>query len=108
MNAVVDERTIQELVDRIVKEFHPEKVILFGSRAYGMARPDSDVDLLVILPFEGSAYRMTANLMGVARLGVPVDVVVRRPEDAARRYEWGDPVVRDAFDRGRVLYARAA
>jgi predicted nucleotidyltransferase len=49
---VVDHVAIQSLCDRIVEEFHPDRVILFGSHTYGVPGPDSDVDMLVILPFE--------------------------------------------------------
>jgi predicted nucleotidyltransferase len=56
--ATIDRSAIQALCDRIVAEFRPERVILFGSHAYGVPRPDSDVDLLVILPFdEQPAYK---------------------------------------------------
>jgi predicted nucleotidyltransferase len=44
---------IEEVAERIVREFNPERIILFGSHAYGTPGPDSDVDLLVVLPFEG-------------------------------------------------------
>ena len=46
--AMVDEQTIQDLCNRIVQDFQPERIILFGSYAYGNPTPDSDVDLLVV------------------------------------------------------------
>jgi len=46
-------KAIQEFCDRVVAEFHPDKIVLFGSHAWGTPREDSDVDLLVILPFRG-------------------------------------------------------
>ena len=57
---MVDDQTIQDLCNHIVQEFHPDRIILFGSYAYGNPTPDSDVDLLVVLPFEGK------NLLEVA------------------------------------------
>ena len=48
-------KDIQKMVNRIVKEFQPERVILFGSRARGAGGPDSDVDLLIVMPVEGSS-----------------------------------------------------
>jgi len=101
---MVDLRAIQELVDRIVATFHPQRVILFGSRAYGSPRADSDVDLLVILPFEGTPYGKAVEILKAVQPVFAVDVVPRRPEDTERRYRLGDPMIREALDRGRVLF----
>jgi predicted nucleotidyltransferase len=95
---------IQDLVDRIVREFHPQRVILFGSRAYGDPRPDSDVDLLVILPFEGTPYRKAVEILQAVQPTFPVDILPRRPDDTDERYRLGDPLIREAFDRGKVLF----
>jgi len=77
---------IRKLARRIVREFNPERVVLFGSFAEGTATADSDVDLLVVLSFRGTP------------------LVARRPEDVRRRYTEGDPLIREALDRGKVLY----
>jgi uncharacterized protein len=100
---------IQELARRIVEDFRPERIILFGSHAYGAPDPESDVDLLVLMAFEGEALGAAAEVR--ARLGAqgfPIDVVVWPPEEALRRYALGDPLLREAIDRGRVLYEAAA
>lgn len=102
------EADIQHLVEQIVAEFHPDRVVLFGSRSRADARPDSDVDLLVILPFEGSVYRKSAEILARTLPPFTVDILARRPEDTRRRYELGDPLIREALDRGRVLYEKAA
>jgi predicted nucleotidyltransferase len=101
---IPDHGAIQELAERVVHLFHPERVILFGSRAYGTPRPDSDVDLLVILPFEGTPYRKAVEILQALQPTFPVDVLPRRPEDTATRYELGDPLIREALDRGKVLF----
>ena len=54
---MVEENKIADLSERIARQFQPERIILFGSYAYGQPRPDSDVDLLVVLPFEGTGFR---------------------------------------------------
>jgi len=95
-----------ELSERIAREFHPEKIILFGSYAYGTPKEYSDVDLLVIMPFEGNSFDQATTILERVRPDYYVDVIVRNPDDAARRYEQFDPLIRDAFDRGTVLYAR--
>ena len=99
---------IRELVDRLVERFHPERVVLFGSRAYGSPRPDSDVDLLVVFGYQGSSYRAAVDLLLALRPAFPVEFVVRKPEEVNERYRLGDPLLREAIDKGRVLYERAA
>jgi len=98
--------SIHELAERIVREFHPERVILFGSYASGNPRPDSDVDLLVILPFEGKSFRKSLGILNRVNPLFAVDLLARRPDDTARRYREGDPLIREAIDHGQVLHER--
>lgn len=98
--------SVIELSERIAKEFDPDKIILFGSHAYGTPKDYSDVDLLVIMPFEGNSFDQATTILERVRPGYYVDVIVRSLDDAARRYREFDPLIRDAFDRGTVLYAR--
>lgn len=103
---MVDEQSILELCARIVQEFQPDKIILFGSYAEGKAGPDSDVDLLVVLPFEGKNLRKSLEILNRTNPRFPIDLLARRPEDTDRRYREGDPLIRAALDRGKVLYER--
>jgi len=99
--------SIRDLCDRIVEGFHPERVILFGSYARGDANEDSDVDLLVVMPFEGKGARKAAEIMKDIRPGFPVDVLVRTPETVRERIELGDFFLREAVQEGKVLYEAA-
>ncbi len=81
---MIDEEKIADLGERIAREFQPERIILFGSHAYGNPRPDSDVDLLVVLPFEGKGFRKSLEILNRVDPDFPVDLVARRPEDTAR------------------------
>ena len=103
---MVDFSAIQEVAQRIVREFHPDRIILFGSYAYGTPAPGSDVDLLVLLPFEGKAFRKSLEILNRVNATVPLDLLARRPDDPARRYKEGDPLIREAIDHGKVLYER--
>ncbi|MCC7293971.1 MAG: nucleotidyltransferase domain-containing protein [Phycisphaerales bacterium] len=98
---------VRELSDRIVQEFDPEKIILFGSHAYGAPKEYSDVDLLVLMPFEGSSFDQATAIIERIHPGYYVDVIVRSPDDAMRRYREFDPLIRTALERGKVLYARS-
>ena len=102
------QKTIRRMVKRIVERFNPDQVILFGSHARGTAGPDSDVDLLVVMPFAGSR-REKAVEIGVALhgIGVPKDIVVTTPEDFEWRKEIPGTIERPAALEGKVLYARA-
>jgi len=60
---MVAEKSIYDLCDRIVQEFQPERIILFGSYASGAPTPDSDVDLLVLLPFTGKSFRVSLEIL---------------------------------------------
>lgn len=104
----MNEPDVNSLADRIVAKFHPARIVLYGSRAYGRPRPDSDVDILVVMPFEGSAFRQALEIANHLDLPYSLDVIVRSPEDVERRYRFGDPLIREAIDRGRVLYEAAA
>jgi uncharacterized protein len=96
---------ITSVCHRIGREFHPQRVILFGSHAAGTAGAHSDIDLLVIGPFAGTGFRKSLEILNRLDVRLPVDLVVYRPEDAERRYREGDPLVREAIDHGKVIYA---
>jgi predicted nucleotidyltransferase len=66
----------------------------------------SDVDLLVILPFEGRPFHKALEILNEVNPGFPVDLLARRPDDAKRRYDEGDPLIREAIDKGKVMYER--
>jgi len=97
---------IQELADRIAREFKPDRIILFGSYARGTAGTDSDVDLLVILPFEGTGFWKSLEILNRVNAPYALDLLTYRPEVVAWRHNQGDPLIRDALDHGRVLHQR--
>jgi predicted nucleotidyltransferase len=91
----------------IAREFQPEKIILFGSWAYGTPDTDSDIDLLVVMPFEGSPFRQAGTILNrvIQAVGVlPLDLLVRTAEQLEERLAIGDGFVRDILARGKVLY----
>jgi predicted nucleotidyltransferase len=97
---------IERMVKRIVKKFHPEQIILFGSQARGEAGPDSDIDLLIVMGFEGSVREKRLQIRQTINKGpVPVDVVLTRPEDFAWRKEVVGTIEWPAAREGKVLYA---
>ena len=101
------EKTIQRIVRRIVMQFQPERIILFGSYARGEAGPDSDLDLLVVMPVYGSKREKELEI-GVAlhEFRIPKDIIVTTPEEFAWRREIPGTIERPAAMEGKVLYAR--
>ncbi len=104
---MIDMNAIREVAERIVQEFQPERIILFGSYAYGTPTPDSDVDLLVIVPFEGKAPRKSLEILNKVDPKFSVDIVVRTPEQVQQRLAWNDFFLRDIMEKGKVLYEAA-
>ncbi|MEO7993866.1 MAG: nucleotidyltransferase domain-containing protein [bacterium] len=110
MNAIrtksgrVSMRAIRAVVQQIVDQWHPEKVILFGSHAYGKPTVDSDVDLLVIMPVTEDRGILTGRIRAGLRPGFGIDLLVRSPETARERAKIDGTVIADAFRRGLVLY----
>jgi len=99
---------IQKMVERIVAQFRPEKVILFGSQARGDAGPDSDVDLLVVMPVQGSKRAKRVEI-GVALHDIQIskDILVTTPEEFEWRKEIAGTIERPAMREGRILYDRS-
>ena len=85
-------------------EFGAERVILFGSYARGVVTEDSDVDLLVIGPFEGRSVDKSVEIRMKLRPGFPIDLLVRTSDKVRQRMEIGDEFMRKIIEEGKVLY----
>ncbi len=95
---------IEEVGRKIGREFHPDRVILFGSYAGGTAGTGSDVDLLVIMPFEGKSVAKSVEVRLKVNPPFPVDILVRTPQAVKNRFDMGDDFIRNILRRGKVLY----
>lgn len=95
---------IKEVADKIAKEYQPEKIILFGSYAWGEPGPDSDVDLFII--------KKTDNVMNtemqidgsIFPRPFPLDIIVYQPKQFKERLRRGDFFIKDIFNNGKILY----
>ena len=98
---------IERIVKRIVRKFHPEQIILFGSQARGDAGPDSDVDLLIVMPVVGSIREKRLEIsLSLPIRPIPVDVIVTTPENFAWRKDIVGTIEWPASREGKVLYSR--
>jgi predicted nucleotidyltransferase len=103
----VTETLLAEMTQRIVKAFHPDKVILFGSYAYGVPHTDSDVDILVIMASEETMTQRIIRVKDVAKVRfLPMDMLVYTPAEIEQRLAIGDFFIREVLEKGKVLYTR--
>ena len=101
------QKKIEEMVRRIVEQFHPEQVILFGSYARGQAGPDSDVDLLVVMPVVGSKREKSIEIaLALHDIRMPKDIIVVTPDMVERQHDVIGTIVYPALKEGKVLYAK--
>ena len=101
---MVEMKEIRDLTSQIAREFSPDRIILFGSHAYGQPGNDSDVDILVVLSFEGKPVRKAIEIRNRVNAGLPLDLIVRTPEQLAERVAQNDWFIREILERGRTLY----
>jgi uncharacterized protein len=104
MPTVVSMGSIRDFSRRIAEEYKPQTIILFGSYAAGRATTDSDVDLLVVMPYEGRSVDQSVDIRMRLRPSFPLDLLVRTPEAVRQRIEIGDTFLRDILQTGKVLY----
>jgi predicted nucleotidyltransferase len=103
-NKMITRRQIQEFADKVAQEFHPQKIILFGSYGYGCPTEDSDVDLLVIMSYRGSSNKKAVEIEMRLNRRFAMDLLVRTPGTVRRRVKLGDWFMREIMEKGQVLY----
>lgn len=97
-------KDIKNLSGVIARKFRPGKIVLFGSYARGRPTADSDVDILVVMPYNQGSVRKSAEIRLALRTQFPVDVLVRSPEEIKRRLAMGDSFIESVLRDGKVLY----
>ena len=108
MSETANEILIQAILKKLVDKYVPEKVILFGSYAYGNPNPDSDLDVLVIKSTrESFVDRCTTvrRILSDPNRLIPLDILVLTPEELSGRLSLGDQFLQRIVDEGRVLHA---
>ena len=99
---------IRKAAQKIADAVRPEKIILFGSFAYGKPTPDSDVDLLVIMQSDLGPHARAVQVSNILDpRPFPVDIIVRTPEEIEERLRIGDCFIGEVVSKGKVLYERA-
>ena len=97
-------RRINNYVKQLIRQFSPDRVVMFGSYASGKPRAGSDVDLLVVMKHRGAAAEQAARIRRTIRAGFPLDIIVRSPTALRRRVAMGDDFIREILEKGKVLH----
>ncbi len=96
---------IRRFAHQVADRFNPDKIILFGSYAYGTPHEDSDVDILVVMPARNELDR-ALQISSSIEAPFPLDILVRTPENLTWRVAEGDWFLREVISRGKVLYEK--
>jgi predicted nucleotidyltransferase len=97
---------IRRYARQIVEKFQPDKIILFGSYAYGQPHEWSDVDILVVMPARNQIDQSLRITLAIDH-PFPLDLIVRTPKRLQRDWEDGDWFLREVLAKGKVLYEKA-
>ena len=100
----IPDAVIAELTRRIAGTFHPRRIILFGSYACGQPRPESDVDLLVVMDTPLSEMQQALEIRQELNPLFGLDLIVYTPSRLAQRLAWGDSFLREIIEKGKILY----
>jgi predicted nucleotidyltransferase len=100
-------KDLGRIVNQIVDNFHPLKVILFGSYASGSQGKDSDADLMVVMDTHERSLRMAGKIAARVDHPIPLDILVRTPDQIKERLSLGDPFIREILQEGIILYETA-
>jgi len=104
----IPQDAIDYVVWQIAEKFQPLKIILFGSYAYGTPRPESDVDLLVIMETPLKEIEQEISICQEIEYHFGLDLLVKTPATLANRLTLGDPFLKEIVKKGQVLYERIA
>ena len=104
MRSRISAEAIQDVVDQIVQQFQPLRVVLFGSYASGQTHPESDVDLLVVMHTPLRESEQAIQILQKINYRFGLDLIVHTPENLAQRLDWGDSFLREITHKGKVMY----
>lgn len=103
----IPDEVIEDAVRQIIQKFQPQRIMLFGSYAYGRPRPESDVDLLVVMDTPLKETEQAVRICQAIEYHFGLDLIVRTPATIDRRLALGDPFLHEVISKGKVLHERA-
>jgi predicted nucleotidyltransferase len=100
----IPQKAIDQVVKQIAEKFKPQKIILFGSYARGNPRPESDLDLLIVMNTSQKESKQSLEIRRHLGVMFGMDLIVHTPKHLKERVEMGDWFLRDVLKEGKVLY----
>src|SRR5437763_2686789 len=104
---MVEVADILKFVDAVAAKFKPQRIVLFGSYAYGTPTEDSDVDILVVMNHRGQNHEQSIRVRQAIDWTFPMDLLVHKQRDIERRIGWHDCFLREITQKGHGLYDAA-
>jgi predicted nucleotidyltransferase len=104
--AEVPMRLIRRFARQVAEHFQPDRIILFGSHAYGTPHADSDVDILVVMPARNQ-HDQAVRIRWAVPAPFPMDLIVRTPNNLAWRLAEGESFHTEIVTKGKVLYEKS-
>lgn len=102
----IPQQAIEAIAQQIVQRFRPQRIILFGSYAYGQPRSESDADLLVVMDTPLKEIEQAVRICQAIDYHFDLDLIVRTPATLTHRLALGDPFLHEVLSKGKVLYER--
>jgi predicted nucleotidyltransferase len=100
----IPQKAIDDVLRQIIEKFHPQKIILFGSYAHGNPRPESDLDLLVVMETKQKPVRQEIEICQNLDYDFGLDLLVYTPKMLNERIGLGDSFLREIVRDGEVVY----
>lgn len=99
-------KEVDKIIKQIKKDYNPEKIILFGSFAYGRPKENSDVDLIVIKKTKERAIKRMMRMAGIVKSSLGTDILVYTPREWNAALKEGNFFVKEIADNGKIMYDR--
>ncbi len=104
---MTNQQQIKKIAKRIEKKYKPEKIILFGSYAWGKPTKDSDVDLLIVKNTKKNFFQRLFEVRQITDGEMPLDILVRTPSEVKKRLKLGDFFYEDIINKGKFIYEKS-
>jgi len=97
---------VKEKANYIIRNYNPDKIILFGSIANGNQDQSSDADILIIINTDKSSFDVGVEILSSLKHDFPIDIIVKTPKEIEKRLEIGDYFYQNILNEGITLYDR--
>lgn len=104
MTVININKEIEYIAQQIIKKYHPQKIILFGSVLRGHFNSDSDLDFFIVKDDPRPGGERICDVLSMFEHNIATDILVYTPSEVDKCLKWGDPFVKEIFSNGKVIY----